>query len=435
MKLFLFFLSILLTFLSYSQSKYTLSGYITDAKNGEVMVGTKIFIPSINQGTFSNNYGFYSLSVPSGTYQVEFRTGVYAIEVRSLDLTKNLVYNLEIGSDAVQNLNEVVINGKKGENTNSTKMGQVELEMENIKTLPAFMGEVDVIKIIQLLPGVSSVSEGGQGFYVRGGGPDQNLVLLDAALINSGAQEIETQLEYAEYMLKKQEELKSKGVGSEFDYETARNAVKSLRAKLNSLNTQRGKSAIKAPFSGIIDVVYAKQGQMAGPQSPLLRLVNNSNVEITASISEKHLSKIKVGTLIEVSFPNFNNTILNLKVNTVGNFIEPTNRTFRIAAKVSGNKELLPNMLAELRITDFTVENGLVIPAKSILKSQDNSDYVWVALPSSKGNFKVKKIAVELIENQDGEALIKDNAAIMNGTKIIVEGARGITEKDQVRIK
>ena len=263
----------------------------------------------------------------------------------------------------------------------------------------------------------------------------QNLVLLDAALINSGAQEIETQLEYAEYMLKKQEELKSKGIGSEFDYETARNAVKSLRAKLNSLNTQRGKSAIKAPFSGIIDVVYAKQGQMAGPQSPLLRLVNNSNVEITASISEKHLSKIKVGTLIEVSFPNFNNTILNLKVNTVGNFIEPTNRTFRIAAKVSGNKELLPNMLAELRITDFTVENGLVIPAKSILKSQDNSDYVWVALPSSKGNFKVQKIAVELIENQDGEALIKDNAAIMNGTKIIVEGARGITEKDQVRIK
>ena len=263
----------------------------------------------------------------------------------------------------------------------------------------------------------------------------QTLVVLDAALINSGAQEIETQLEYAEYMFKKQEELKSKGIGSEFDYETARNAVKSLRAKLNSLNTQRGKSAIKAPFSGIIDVVYAKQGQMAGPQSPLLRLVNNSNVEITASISEKHLSKIKVGTLIEVSFPNFNNTILNLKVNTVGNFIEPTNRTFRIAAKVSGNKELLPNMLAELRITDFTVENGLVIPANSILKSQDNSDYVWVALPSSKGNFKVQKIAVELIENQDGEALIKDNSAIKKGTKIIVEGARGITEKDQVRIK
>jgi hypothetical protein len=187
MKLFLFFLSIFFTFLSYSQSKYTLSGYITDAKNGEVLVGTKIFIPSINQGTVSNNYGFYSLSVPSGTYQVEFRSGIFPTVTKSLDLSKNLVYNIEIAADAVQDLNEVVINGKKTENTNSTKMGQVELEMDKIKTLPAFMGEVDVIKIIQLLPGVSSVSEGGQGFYVRGGGPDQNLVLLDEAVVYNAA--------------------------------------------------------------------------------------------------------------------------------------------------------------------------------------------------------------------------------------------------------
>ena len=187
MKLFLFFLSIFFTFLSYSQTKYTLSGYITDAKNGEVLVGTKIFIPSINQGTVSNNYGFYSLSVPSGTYQVEFRSGIFPTVTKSLDLSKNLVYNIEIAADAVQDLNEVVVNGKKGENTNSTKMGQVELEMDKIKTLPAFMGEVDVIKIIQLLPGVSSVSEGGQGFYVRGGGPDQNLVLLDEAVVYNAA--------------------------------------------------------------------------------------------------------------------------------------------------------------------------------------------------------------------------------------------------------
>ena len=263
----------------------------------------------------------------------------------------------------------------------------------------------------------------------------QTLVLLDAALINSGAQEIETQLEYAEYMLKKQEELKSKGVGSEFDYETSRNAVKSLRAKLNSLNTQRGKSIIKAPFSGIIDVVYAKQGQMAGPQSPLLRLVNNSNVEITASISEKHFSSIIVGTPLEVTFPNFNKTVLNLKVNSVGNFIEPTNRTFRIAATVSNNKELLPNMLAEVSITDFSVEDGLVIPSKSILKSQDNKDYVWIAIPSKNGNFKVQKVVITSLKSQDGFTLIQEQVEIIKGTQIIVGGARGISDKDQVRIK
>lgn len=263
----------------------------------------------------------------------------------------------------------------------------------------------------------------------------QNLVLLDATLIISGAQEIETQLEYAEYMLQKQEELKSRGVGSEFDYETARNGVKSLRSRLNSLNTQRGKSIIKAPFSGVIDIVYAKQGQMAGPQAPLLRLVNNSNVEITASISEKHMSSIKVGTPIKVTFPNFNDTVLELKVNTVGNFIDPTNRTFRISAMVTLNKDLLPNMLAELSITDLLIEDGLVIPSKSILKSQDNSDYVWLAIPSKNGNFKVKKVVIDLIESQDGFSLIQEHPEIIKGTQIIVGGARGISDKDQVRIK
>jgi multidrug efflux pump subunit AcrA (membrane-fusion protein) len=81
------------------------------------------------------------------------------------------------------------------------------------------------------------------------------------------------------------------------------------------------------------------------------------------------------------------------------------------------------------------VENGLVIPSKSILKSQNNDDYVFVATPSSKGNYSVKKVNVALIEKQDGKALIEKNANIVDGTKIIVEGARGITEKDLVRIK
>ncbi len=263
----------------------------------------------------------------------------------------------------------------------------------------------------------------------------QTLIILDQDIINSNIKEIKTQLEYSQYMLVKQGELRAKGVGSEFDYETARNGVNSQRARLNSLNVQRSKLSIKAPFSGIIDVVFAKQGQLASPQTPLLRLVNISNVDITASISEKHISSIKIGTPIEVTFPNFNDSILNLNVNNVGSYIEPVNRTFRIVANKADNKDLLPNMLAEVKITDFSVEKGLVIPNKSILKSQDNTDYVWVVIPSSEGVFKVKKVVVELIKNQDGFALIKNNAIIKNGTRVIVDGGRGITEKDQVRIK
>jgi hypothetical protein len=186
MRYFLLLLLISASNILFSQSKATISGYINDSKDGEAMIGVKVVIPSLNQGAVTNTYGFYSLTVPVGTYDVEYRSGIYPVEIKKIDLTKDVKLNIDLGSN-VQDLEEIVVNAKKGENTNSTKMGQIELEMDKIKTLPAFMGEVDVIKTIQLLPGVSSVSEGGQGFYVRGGGPDQNLVLLDEGVVYNAA--------------------------------------------------------------------------------------------------------------------------------------------------------------------------------------------------------------------------------------------------------
>jgi hypothetical protein len=182
----LLFLLLFTAFSVGAQDKFTLSGYITDARNGEALIGAKAFIPSISQGALTNTYGFYSLTVPSGSYSVEFRaTGLNTKSV-TVDLTKDVRMDIELGND-LQELQEVEVSAKKGENVNSTKIGQMELEIDKIKTLPAFMGEVDVIKTIQLLPGVSSVSEGGQGFYVRGGGPDQNLVLLDEGVVYNAA--------------------------------------------------------------------------------------------------------------------------------------------------------------------------------------------------------------------------------------------------------
>jgi hypothetical protein len=159
----------------FSQQKFTLSGTITEAQSGESVVGAKISIAILNLGTTSNEYGFYSLTVPKGIYEVQFKAYGLKTITKQIDLNANQMFNFEM-SDETEVLDEVEVNAKRGENVTSTKVGQMELEMEKIKTLPAFMGEVDIIKTIQLLPGVSSVSEGGQGFYVRGGGPDQNLV-------------------------------------------------------------------------------------------------------------------------------------------------------------------------------------------------------------------------------------------------------------------
>lgn len=174
---------------SFTQSTsqtYTLSGYVTDAESGESIFGAKVVIPSIKKGALTNNYGFYSLTVPSGKYVVEFRLSGVQTKKKEITLNSDVRYDMELG-ESIQDIDEIKVVANADQNTNSTQLGSHELDIDEIKTLPAFMGEVDIIKTIQLLPGVSSAAEGGQGFYVRGGGPDQNLVLLDEAVVYNAA--------------------------------------------------------------------------------------------------------------------------------------------------------------------------------------------------------------------------------------------------------
>jgi hypothetical protein len=177
----LFFLFFLNTCL-FAQNKYSISGTLTNSETGEVLIGAQVSIDSLQLVSTSNSYGFYSFSAPSGTYEIEFKFPGLETQIKLIELNSDLIINYEFLPESAV-LNEVVIDAKRTSNVEDTKIGQIELSINVIKALPAFMGEVDVLKSIQLLPGVSSVSEGGQGFYVRGGGPDQNLVLLDEAIV------------------------------------------------------------------------------------------------------------------------------------------------------------------------------------------------------------------------------------------------------------
>jgi membrane fusion protein (multidrug efflux system) len=263
----------------------------------------------------------------------------------------------------------------------------------------------------------------------------QLILSMDESIINANISELKSQLEYANYMLDKQVDLFEKELGTELDKKTAENQVNSLEAKLKTLEVQKSKMNVIAPFSGIVDEVYAKTGQLVAPQMPILRLVNNTQVEIIASVSEKHFKNVKKGTELNVSFPNYDLESMNLKVKSVGNFIEPTNRTFTIRTEVNNNTSLMPNMLAEVEITDLKIDSGLVIPSKSILKNQNNNDYVWILKKSKKETYTVEQIFINTITSYNGEALIEENNSINAGTLIIESGARGITKKDIVRIK
>lgn len=165
--------------------KYTISGYVKDADNGESLIGASIFVvlqDGKKAGTTTNVYGFYSLELPKGSYEVVYSYIGFTPQVKKIYLQSNEKINVELAEG--QELQEVVVTGeRKDENVKSTDMGKVELDIETIKSIPALMGEVDVIKAIQLLPGVQAAGEGNSGIYVRGGGPDQNLVLLDDAIV------------------------------------------------------------------------------------------------------------------------------------------------------------------------------------------------------------------------------------------------------------
>ena len=138
---------------------------------------------------------------------------------------------------------------------------------------------------------------------------------------------------------------------------------------------------------------------------------------------------------MNVSFPNYNIESMDLKVKSIGNFIEPTNRTFTLRTEVNNNKLLMPNMLAEIEITDLSIDSGLVISSKSILKNQENDDYIWLLNKKGEHNYSVQQVFIKTITTYKGEALIEKNEALNAGALIIEGGARGITKKDIVRIK
>ncbi len=189
MKPFYLLLSILFLSLSnlLAQTKYTISGYLNDLETGESIIQANIFNnANLKEGTTSNNYGFYSLTLPAGDYTLVYSYLGYDTKEISFTLDKNIELNVQLSSGVT--FEEVVVTAEdEDENIEGTQMGTISLPVESIKTLPALMGEVDVLKALQLLPGVLSAGEGNSGFYVRGGGPDQNLILLDEAVVyNSG---------------------------------------------------------------------------------------------------------------------------------------------------------------------------------------------------------------------------------------------------------
>jgi len=265
----------------------------------------------------------------------------------------------------------------------------------------------------------------------------QLLVSIDDQIINSSIEEVKTGLEMADYMYKKQLKLNEQGLGTEIELENAKSQKKSLEAKLKTLYAQKGKSNVKAPFSGVIDETFVTAGEMASPQFPLLRIVNNSHIKITASVSENHLATVKIGTAVDVVFPNLNDSTIQSKVTYVGNYIDPVNRTFRVHIALNNNKSFLPNQIAKINITDLNLKDVLVINSQAILQDTKNNNFVYKMMANNDGTYHLKKVFVKVIKSYKGQSAIQpvDETELSNDDRIVLDGGKGLTEQDIVKIQ
>ena len=170
-----------------AQGRYTISGYVKDSATGESVIGATVTVVGQQKATTSNAYGFYSITLDEGAYELSVAHVSYQTALLPVALDGNKEWNISLVSKTSAMTEVVVYSRRRDANVQNAQMGRLDLSAAQIKSVPALLGEVDVLKTIQLLPGVQNAGEGNAGFYVRGGGPDQNLIMLDDAVVyNTG---------------------------------------------------------------------------------------------------------------------------------------------------------------------------------------------------------------------------------------------------------
>lgn len=180
---FLFIIIFSLPSIIIAQDRVTISGTITSAKTGETLIGASVRVPNSSYGTTSNEYGFYSLTLAKGDYTIEFSALGLKPKQQPVKLQQNVVLNVTLEETATE-LETVVVKATTNRRSiTNAQMGMERVTIAETKNIPMLFGERDVLKTIQLLPGIKSAGEGSSGFFVRGGAADQNLILLDEATV------------------------------------------------------------------------------------------------------------------------------------------------------------------------------------------------------------------------------------------------------------
>lgn len=258
----------------------------------------------------------------------------------------------------------------------------------------------------------------------------QIIATLDGSTASSQIAELQKALELAKTTYEKQESLWKQQIGTEMQYLQAKNRKESLEKSLATAQVQLGKFILKAPISGIVDQLFKNEGEILGPGNPVARVVDASSVKIKADVSESYLKNIKPGSEVEVYYPSIN-VRTKEKVNAVGNYINPDNRTFSVYIIPSrGAAELKPNMLAIITAYIFLKSDVISVPTR-LIRNDGNGDYILTAKPDKEGKLKVAKTPIVVEEKFAGRSVV--NGGLEIGDQIIVEGYQSVVAGDNIK--
>lgn len=259
----------------------------------------------------------------------------------------------------------------------------------------------------------------------------QILARIDDGGLSSQLAQIETQATLAKTTFERQKNLWNQKIGSEIQFLQSKTNYEAQMKAVAQIKSQLAKTTVKAPFSGIIDEVITDKGQVVGPGQPLMRIVNLSDMYVTANVPESFIGKIKNNAIVAVSIKSIGKTY-NGKVRQIGNFINPNNRSFSIEVAVPNTDKLLrPNQVAVLKIEDYKKENAILIPENCITENAAGNKIVYTVDSSEKEPKATRKV-IEIGLTSGSFVEIKNG--ISKGDHVILEGARSIQNKDAVQI-
>jgi len=294
-------------------------------------------------------------------------------------------------------------------------------------------GNVNTNNLVVIMPEVSGlltevfVEEGDQ---VSKG---QRLAKIDDAGLSPQLAQMKIQLELAKTTFDRQKRLWEQKIGSEMQYLQAKTNYEAQEKTVNQIEEQIAKTVVLAPFSGTIDEVITKQGNMVSPgMTPLFRIINLNEMYVETDVPERHIATVTKGKSVEVELPVLGDKI-QTKVAQVGSFINPANRTFKVEIPISNESKMIkPNLTAKIRINDYTNERALLIPQSIISENSRGQEYLYV-IDKKVNNLGVAKRVIIETGKTEGD-FIEVLEGIGNGAEIILEGARSIKDGQEVKV-